>query len=130
MKFCPNCNNYLFLKIKNDEKSDTIGFNYNCRNCGYSETNTSKDLSSVKQQSIYNNPENIDKVRYYALKKELLRYDPTMPHIDNIPCPNQECISHAEPEKNDIIYLTIDKTKLQILYICNNCVTHWTNKDE
>ena len=128
MNFCPDCNNYLFLKIKND--NDAVSFTYNCRNCGHTTTKTSSALHSVKQQSIYNNPENIDKVRYYAGKKELLRYDPTMPHIDNIPCPNTECISHTEPGKNDIIYLTLDKVKLQQLYICNNCVTHWTNKSE
>jgi DNA-directed RNA polymerase subunit M/transcription elongation factor TFIIS len=128
MEFCPDCNNYLFLKINNNENN--VGFTYNCRNCGYTDIRNNNNVKSVKQQSIYNNPENIDKVRYYASKKELIRYDPTMPHIDNIPCPNKECISHKEPDKNDIIYLTIDKIKLQMLYICNNCVTHWTNKSE
>jgi len=129
MKFCPDCNNYLFLKIEKDSNNKIIS-TYNCRNCSYSKTNINNNLTSSKQQSIYNNPENIDKVRYYAGKKELLRYDPTMPHINNIPCPNSECISNKEPDKNDIIYLTLDKVKLQILYICNNCVTHWTNKSE
>jgi DNA-directed RNA polymerase subunit M/transcription elongation factor TFIIS len=128
MKFCPDCKNYLFLKIKNENA--TVTFIYNCRNCGYTESNTNTDVSSMKQQSVYNNPENIDKVRYYAGKKELLRYDPTMPHIDNIPCPNTECSSHKEPGTNDVIYLTLDKIKLQMLYICNNCITHWTNKSE
>lgn len=128
MKFCPDCNNYLFLKIKNNQ--DAITFTYNCRNCGHTETNTNNDMTSMKQHSIYNNPDNIDKVRYYAGKKEHLIHDPTMPHIDNIPCPNQECISHKEPGTNDIIYLTLDKVKLQMLYICNNCITHWTNKSE
>lgn len=127
MKFCKNCNNYLFLKIKNDTES-TVSFTYNCRNCGFTDTTTSDDMSSMKQESIYSNPGNIDRIKYYALKKELLKYDKTLPHINNISCPNKECISHSEPSKNDIIYLVIDKKKLQELFICNNCSTHWTNK--
>ncbi len=127
MKFCKNCNNYLFLKIKNDTDS-VVSYTYNCRNCGFTDTKTSNNMESMKQESIYSNPSNIDKVRYYALKKDLLKYDKTLPHINNIPCANKECISHGEPNLTDIIYLVIDKKKLQELFICNICSTHWTNK--
>jgi len=127
MKFCPTCNNYLFLKINNEENS--ISFTNNCRNCGYSQTTTSNDLKSMKQESVYANSENIDKCKFYAMKKELLIYDPTLPHINNIPCPNDSCPSKQDESINDIIYLVIDKRSMKMLYICNNCVSHWTNKD-
>jgi DNA-directed RNA polymerase subunit M/transcription elongation factor TFIIS len=126
MKFCENCSNYLFLKIKNDDQN--VLFIYNCRNCGYTSKSTNTNVKSMKQESIYSNPGNIDKIRYYAIKKDLLKYDKTLPHINNISCSNKECISHSEPSKNDIIYIIIDKEKLQELFICINCSTHWTNK--
>ena len=121
MEFCPSCNNLLFLKIEK-KTNDTVELHYQCRNCDY------KAPANLESNTIYSNPYNIDKLKYYIKRKETLRYDPTIPHIDVIPCPNKECVSNQGGQANDIFYVSLDDKKLLFLYMCNNCMTHWTNK--
>lgn len=122
MEFCPDCNNLLFLKIEKRE-GDTINLQRHCKNCNYK-----AQLVTEDNKCIYTNPYNIDKLKYYIKKKANLRYDPTIPHIDAIPCPNKECGSLTQGLANDIFYICLDNEKLQYLYVCNNCMEHWTNK--
>lgn len=122
MEFCPDCENLLFLKIEKSS-NESVNLIYNCKNCSYksvADTNT--------QKNIYSNPYNFDKLKYYIKRKDALRHDPTIPHIDVIPCANKECSSNKGTVANDIFYVLLDDKSLLFLYVCNNCMTHWTNK--
>ena len=124
MEFCPDCNNLLTLKI--DKKgSDAVELIYHCNNCAHKSV---ANIDTKTQKTIYSNPYNIDKLKYYIKKKETLRHDPTIPHIDIIPCANKDCPSNQGTAANDIFYVSLDDKKLLFLYVCNNCMTHWTNK--
>jgi DNA-directed RNA polymerase subunit M/transcription elongation factor TFIIS len=122
MEFCPDCENLLFLKIEKRD-SESVNLIYNCKNCSYSSI---ADVNT--QKTIYSNPYNFDKLNYYIKRKEFLRHDPTIPHIDVIPCANKECTSNTGTAANDIFYVSLDDKSLLFLYVCNNCMTHWTNK--
>ncbi len=122
MEFCPDCENLLFLKIEKRD-NDSVNLIYNCKNCSY------KSIADVDtQKTIYSNPYNFDKLKYYIKRKESLRHDPTIPHIDVIPCANKECASNTGTAANDIFYVSLDDKSLLFLYVCNICMTHWTNK--
>jgi DNA-directed RNA polymerase subunit M/transcription elongation factor TFIIS len=122
MEFCPDCENLLFLKIEKRD-NESVNLIYNCKNCSY------KSVADVDtQKTIYSNPYNFDKLKYYIKRKEALRHDPTIPHIDVIPCANKECSSNNGTAANDIFYVSLDDKSLLFLYVCNNCMTHWTNK--
>jgi DNA-directed RNA polymerase subunit M/transcription elongation factor TFIIS len=122
MEFCPDCNNLLYLKIEKKE-NDKVTLQRQCRNCTYK-----AQYETTDNKCIYTNPYNIDKLKYYIKKKANLRYDPTIPHIDSIPCPNKDCGSYTEGASNDVFYVCLDNQKLLYLYVCNNCMEHWTNK--
>ncbi len=124
MEFCPDCNNLLFLKI---DKKDTeaVELVYHCRNCAYKSV---ANIDTPDQKTIYSNPYNIDKLKYYVKRKEALRHDPTIPHIDVIPCANKDCPSNQGTIANDILYISLDDKALLYLYVCNSCLAHWTNK--
>ena len=123
MEFCPQCNNHIFLNFeKKNNKYDVI---HNCKNCG---TSINKTAGLNENSCMYNNPHNINKLQYYVKYKENLKYDPTIPHIDVIPCPNNNCPSNSPEIRNDVLYINLDVTKLYMLYICNHCSTHWTNQ--
>lgn len=124
MNFCPNCHNYISVKFESqDYKFKVI---HKCKNCEYVEDMTNK----LKEDScMYYNPNEIDKLQYYIKQKEYLRYDPTIPHTDIIPCPNESCPSKDQNIRNDVIYINLDDEKLYILYICNHCQSHWSNNN-
>ncbi len=124
MDFCPDCKNLLFLKIDKRD-ADHVDLVNHCKNCAYKST---ANLTTVEQKTIYNNPYNIDKLKFYIKRKEALRHDKTIPHIDVIPCINKDCKSNTGEAKNDIFYICLDEKKLLYLYVCNNCMEHWTNK--
>lgn len=127
MEFCPDCHNLLSLKIKDSDAGPT-GLIYNCHHCSYVR-NTNLDEAASK--CIYNNPDDVNMMAYFVRRKDRLRHDPTIPHINTIPCPNKDCSSNASGGgnvANDIFYVTLDKKRLVNLYVCNNCMTHWTNK--
>ena len=126
MEFCPDCDNYLALRVGKDTISHLM---YQCKNCKF-ETSFEKLNNDKKTKCVYSNPYNIDKLKYLITKKEFLKYDPTYPHIDCIPCPNENCLSNKGESRNDIIFIEYDKDQKSNLYICNNCMKHWTNKHD
>lgn len=123
MEFCPNCNNYIFIKFEKDDNEYKVI--HNCKKCGY----TADKTDTINTNScMYYNPNEINKLKYYVKNKHNLKYDPTIPHIDFIPCPNDQCPSRDINTRNDVLYLNIDDSKLYMLYVCNYCQTHWTNQ--
>lgn len=123
MEFCPQCDNYIFLTF--EKKDDKFEVFHNCKNCG---TTINKTTALNENSCMYNNPHNIDRLQYYVKHKEHLKYDPTIPHIDVIPCPNKDCPSASPEIRNDVLYINLDEAKLYMLYICNHCSSHWTNQ--
>ena len=124
MDFCPCCDNLLYLKI--DTEQDNTDLTKKCYHCNYTNKLDIKDKTNDK--CLYKNINNVDKLKYFITKKENLRHDPTIPHINVIPCPNQKCPSYSG-KKNDIFYVSLNDDKLLYLYVCNNCMTHWTNEN-
>jgi len=124
MEFCPDCDNLLYLKIEDEDNNTSLTKKcYNCKFCRPVDMK-SKDTNKC----LYQNMNQVDKLQYYVAKKENLRYDPTIPHINVIPCPNQKCSSYSG-DKNDIFYVSLNDDKQLYLYVCNNCMTHWTNEN-
>jgi DNA-directed RNA polymerase subunit M/transcription elongation factor TFIIS len=77
---------------------------------------------------------------------EYTRYDPSLPHVNTIKCPNVECksnggsleVDNAEggveekkgennspPVKQDVIYFRIDDTNMKYVYLCYHCNFSW-----
>jgi DNA-directed RNA polymerase subunit M/transcription elongation factor TFIIS len=130
MKFCPNCENYLNMKIEDNSGKQTL--NYFCRNCAYSQSIDDFDNDEgLAKNCILKNDYNIQKLSIEDKILENLFYDKTIPHINNISCPNRECDSNKEmPNEradNDIIYIMSDFKDMKYLYICKNCRKRWTN---
>ena len=50
--------------------------------------------------------------------------DPTLPRLDNIPCPNKECPSNNGSDK-EVIYIRYDDTNLKFIYLCVHCDKIW-----
>lgn len=135
MHFCPDCESYLITKIINNDNPNKI-LNLECNNCGYKkniDTSKEPDYKCVYQSNYKTKKIKIDQKNIQYLDK-----DPTLPHVNNIPCPNPQCITNKEnpnPEiltgsdvVNDVLYLKLNDSDLTFLYQCCNCKHTWTNK--
>jgi DNA-directed RNA polymerase subunit M/transcription elongation factor TFIIS len=120
LKFCPVCDNYLYIQVNADNQELTRL----CRKCGYKEEDTKGGLvmeMMIQQQSSEG---------YKILLNEHTRKDPRLPHIrKNITCPNVTCDSNKGGKDPDVIYIKYDQVNLMYLYICDICGEKWHSRD-
>lgn len=116
MKFCPKCENYLYMDTKTDKLLRI------CRTCGYSEEDTQGGLAmeTIVQERTSEG--------YKILLNEFTRQDPTLPHVRTLPCPRQSCPTNIKGEPRDVIIIKYDAQNLKFLYICNVCGEQWRSR--
>lgn len=115
MHFCKNCENMYYIKLGGEEANELI---YYCRNCGDENTNIgTKDIfvSRTNLKPVDNN--------YVNIINEYTKYDPTLPRVTNVTCPNSDC---AKSNK-EIIMIRYDDKNLKYVYLCADCDTTWKN---
>ena len=115
MKFCKICDNMYYLKLKEDESDEMI---YYCRNCNTEDTNI--DLENL---SIYKYTKNIENPSKHINK--FIKFDPTLPRLNTIRCPNDTCKTNTDGASREVIYLRHDETNMKYMYICCVCDTNW-----
>lgn len=142
MNFCPKCENYLYLEqgfteelVANSTKREKKYFlNRRCRTCGYVEVDTKGGLvnETVVQERASEG--------YKILLNEFTRQDPTLPHVNTLPCPNTNgdpekglpiCptyLSGSERKPRDVIIIKYDAQNMKFLYICNVCGEQWRSR--
>jgi len=136
MKFCPDCETYLITEILNDENTNKI-LSYKCRNCSYKKI---VDISKEPEyKCVYQHNNNLNRTNIDQNTLQYLCNDPTLPHVDNIQCPNQQCITNKQTENlevlettktnlNNVLYVMLNESNLTFMYQCCNCKHTWTNK--
>jgi DNA-directed RNA polymerase subunit M/transcription elongation factor TFIIS len=132
MKWCPTCDNYLYHRIVEGTLKRS------CLKCGHSEDNSDGGL--IVEQRIQQRAAE----GYKILLNEFTHLDPTLPHVDNIKCPNEECSSNQDlvsakrsrsqvasvkpASTKDVIYIKYDALNLKFIYICTRCDTRWRSR--
>lgn len=137
MLFCPNCENYLVMQILNSDVEDNSNklLIYHCYNCGYQ---NKIDISqNLEAKCIYQSQKDLSKIKIYSQNLKYLKYDRTLPHVDNINCPNINCPTHNNSKdnsdnssslRNNVLYMNLNDNMLIYLYQCCHCDYTWTNK--
>ena len=90
MKFCLECHNMYYLKVSDveDEISNTLI--YYCRNCGHEDSNIDEESICVSDMQLKRSEQN-----FTHIVNDYTKYDPTLPRINSIKCPNQDCDSNT-----------------------------------
>ena len=127
MHFCEKCNNMYYLKIDNDDSNQLI---YYCRNCGNEDKILNKENICVLETTVRETEE-----RQTQTINEYTKYDPTLPRISTIRCPNDECPSNldeADPKKEEreVIYIRYDDVNMKYIYMCAKCNTIWKTDEQ
>ena len=136
MNFCPDCESSLVLRIVSNDNPNKI-LNLECNNCGYKKN---IDISKEPEyKCVYHYNYNVKKINIDQKNIQYLDRDPTLPHVNNIPCPNPQCSTNKNnpnseilvgdtKTQNDVIYIRLNESNLTYLYQCCNCKHTWTNK--
>jgi hypothetical protein len=105
------------LYIKIDDTNNTQ-IEYFCRFCSHVEKPHSQNMVlTVMNTSVENRSTN-----FSHIVNEYTKYDPTLPRITNMACPNESC---QEKDHKEIIYIRYDDKNLKYLYLCTECDFVW-----
>ena len=123
MQFCEKCDNMYYIRLPaEDDSVSQAGLVYYCRKCGHEkipDTDTSFTVlrTDIKQTAT----------KYSQVVNEYTKYDPTLPRITTMRCPNHECKSNEEGTtiSPEIIYIRYDYDNLKYIYLCGICDTVW-----
>lgn len=119
MKFCSICSNFAYIQLDEENR-----LQYHCKNCGNVMDNENNSSVCV----VENNHTN-DVVNYKTYMNKYLKYDPTLPRVTNVKCPNSKC-SKKEDEPNEVIYIKYDTVNMKYMYHCVYCENFWKLEDQ
>jgi DNA-directed RNA polymerase subunit M/transcription elongation factor TFIIS len=126
MHFCTECSNMYYLKVMDNDANSLI---YYCRNCGHENDTLTAENVCISDTQIKRSED-----QYVHIVNEYTKFDPTLPRINTIDCPNAKCASnveeHAKGEKKverEVIYIRYDDTNMKYIYVCAVCNTSWKN---
>ena len=109
-----------YIKLAGEEANQLA---YYCRNCGNENTDIGKQeifVSSTNLKPVDNN--------YVNIINQYTKFDPTLPRVTNVDCPNSECPGKKEESGDkDVIMMRYDDKKLKYVYLCPTCDTTWKN---
>ena len=115
MKFCEKCDNMYYMKV--DEKNI---LKYICKHCGHENL----DEIQPNNMKVYKHS-NVNKQKSIEIN-EYTKFDPTLPHMTNIKCPNPECkCNKNEDLEQDVVYLRYDDEEMKYIYLCCHCDFQW-----
>jgi DNA-directed RNA polymerase subunit M/transcription elongation factor TFIIS len=124
---------YISLTPEND-------LQYYCRNCGNIDNTIAADNICVSKVNVKHatTPQSFSQV-----VNKYTKYDPTLPRIHTIRCPNDVCPSNQGVDKsgtagaaakkkphNEIIYVRYDDTNLKYVYLCARCDKVWNTEQQ
>ena len=117
MKFCPACRNMLFGIDEETVEGKKVAV-LSCYKCQY------KEPVSSENPLVYEHVLKEDRSGQLILNPNL-KNDPTLIHLDNIQCPNEECPSRGKGVKSDVVAVKINEKNLIWLYQCVHCDATW-----
>ncbi len=117
MRFCIKCDNMYYIQIHSEDSDELM---YYCRKCG----NTS-EMSVEETLSITSSNLNKEKSNFDDIVNKYTKFDPTLPKVNYIKCPNADCESKDNPDKTDIVYIRYDENKMKYIYMCTLCDMVW-----
>jgi DNA-directed RNA polymerase subunit M/transcription elongation factor TFIIS len=120
MEFCPVCNNMLYIKAAPLEEDELPAVIFHCKNCLFERRQQDREKCLCVSVTTQN-----DKNMYSIYMNPYLSYDPTIPRVDNIPCPNTACTKPSDKKQN-VMYLKYDAVNMKYLYHCTYCQHFWT----
>ena len=119
MHFCINCENMYYIQLDANNPDALV---YYCRKCGDINENITMDNVSISKIQLKKGEQ-----QFNSIVNKYTKLDPTLPRIDRVLCPNNECTTnHPDtPTPREIIYIRYDDSNMKYIYLCSTCDTVW-----
>ena len=143
MHFCSVCANMYYISITPENE-----LQYYCRNCGHIDNTIAAENICVSKVNVKHTT---TQQSFSQVVNKYTKFDPTLPRIHTIRCPNDECPSNSgssgssgsgssvvataasgekKNTKNEIIYGRYDDTNLKYVYLCAKCDKVWNTEQQ
>jgi DNA-directed RNA polymerase subunit M/transcription elongation factor TFIIS len=123
MHFCSECHNMYYLKVTAEDANSLV---YYCRNCGHTDNAPTTETICVSTTQFKKNDQ-----KFTHIINEYTKFDPTLPRINTIKCPNNDCSSNKDgaEESREVIYIRYDDINMKYIYLCTHCDKMWKTID-
>ena len=121
MHFCSTCQNMYYIRIDSENTNQLI---YYCRNCGNEDNLITNDSVIILKTHIKKNEQ-----EFAHFINKYTKLDPTLPRINKILCPNENCDTNKKEKEREIIYIRYDDVNMRYVYLCSTCDTVWKTED-
>jgi len=121
MHFCTQCSNMYYIRINADAPNQLV---YYCRKCGHEDSLLASENVCVSKTQIKKSEQSFNHII-----NKYTKYDPTLPRINNILCPNLDCPTNTDGKEREIIYIRYDDVNMKYVYLCSECEAVWQIKE-
>jgi DNA-directed RNA polymerase subunit M/transcription elongation factor TFIIS len=118
MEFCEFCDNMMYIKTNSEDAYDV---HYVCKNCEHT-----KPMSNTSTTKVIQTFYDTESTFVYGISDNI-EFDPTIPHIHDITCPNEKC-TKTKSQISDVMFIKTDDIKLKFAYYCVHCKKIWENR--
>jgi DNA-directed RNA polymerase subunit M/transcription elongation factor TFIIS len=124
MRFCDVCNNMLYASCQNNEDTNATSLVFYCKNC-----NANKELTKEQMREPVVETHMVDDDHVYLqYATPNIKYDPSLPRVNNIKCPNVQCSKPSDVDHR-VIYAKYDHKNMRYIYFCCHCDHFWRSKN-
>ena len=111
-----------YIQLDSEDPNKLI---YYCRKCGNEDKLITSENICVSKTQIKKSEQTFNHII-----NKYTKLDPTLPRINTILCPNSDCQTNKEKDKErEIIYIRYDDANMKYIYICSTCDIVWDNKN-
>jgi DNA-directed RNA polymerase subunit M/transcription elongation factor TFIIS len=110
-----------YIRINADDPNKLV---YYCRKCGNEDTSLASLNICVSKTQIKKSEQSFNHII-----NKYTKHDPTLPRINNVLCPNPDCITNKDGKEREIIYIRYDDVNMKYVYLCYDCETIWQIKE-
>jgi DNA-directed RNA polymerase subunit M/transcription elongation factor TFIIS len=110
-----------YIRINSDDPNKLV---YYCRQCGNEDKQLAIENVCVSKTQIKK-----DEQSFLHIVNKFTKLDPTLPRVNNILCPNQDCLTNKDAKDREILYIRYDDTNMKYIYLCSDCDTVWKTNE-
>ena len=122
MHFCSVCQNMYYISIDADNVNSLVFY---CRKCGNKDSVISSENIVVSKLQLKKTDQ-----EFSHIINKYTKLDPTLPRVNNVPCPNSTCTTNTSDEPREIIYMRYDNINMKYVYMCSTCDIVWKPEDK
>jgi DNA-directed RNA polymerase subunit M/transcription elongation factor TFIIS len=111
-----------YIRINSDDPNKLV---YYCRKCGNEDKLLAFDNICVSKTQIKKSEQT-----FSHIINKYTKLDPTLPRINNVLCPNADCVTNTNGVNREIIFIRYDDINMKYVYLCSECDTAWNTSSQ